>query len=71
VTQPKSAVKKISILIKTRRSATTSHPPMPPLAAAHSPKHGLWQWQWQWKGGTVAVDRVVVRALVVRELGRW
>ncbi len=39
VAQPKSAVKKISILIKTRRSAATSCPPPPPIANAQSPKH--------------------------------
>jgi hypothetical protein len=38
VAQPQSAVKGISILIKTRRSAATSQLPLPPPAAAQSPK---------------------------------
>jgi hypothetical protein len=38
-TQPKSAVKKNSILIKIRRSTTTSYPPLPPPAAVQSLKH--------------------------------
>ncbi len=38
VAQPTSAVKKNSILIKTRRSAATSRPPPPPPAASQSPK---------------------------------
>jgi hypothetical protein len=39
VAQQKSAIKKMSILKKMRRSDATSHPPLLPPATAQSPKH--------------------------------
>jgi hypothetical protein len=56
-----SPIKKIRILMKTRRSTTTTHPPPPPPAAVQSPKccpklfwrwqcqrQGQWLWWWRW-----------------------
>jgi hypothetical protein len=39
VAQLKYVIKKSFILIETRRSAATSHPPLPPPATTQSPKH--------------------------------